>query len=102
MTDLLDEIELDSSRCFFAGIEFNSVMTHNLVDVNVYFDRQWVETDGDETGVSVHQPTVVMHQADAPTLIVGDTVTLDLTDYIVRDLQHDRGETGDVLLVLSI
>ena len=101
MTALLDEIELDSSRCFFAGVDFNTVMTHSGSDINVYFDRQWLEIDGDENGVSVHQPTVIMHMADDPTVKVNDTVTIDSGDYVVRDIQFDRGETGDVILVLS-
>jgi hypothetical protein len=102
VTALLDEIELDSSRCFFAGVEFNVPLVHGGTTIQCYYDKEWVEIDGNESGVSVHQPTALIHLADDPTIVVNEVVTVDGIDYTVRDIQQDRGETGDVLLVLSV
>ena len=101
MTSLLDGIEADSATVFFTGREFTVPIQHTGGDSFCYFDKQWVEIDGDATGVSVHQPTAIIHKDMMPTLLIDDPVTIDGTIYIVRDMQFDRGQTGDVLLVLS-
>jgi hypothetical protein len=98
--NLLSQIELDSST-YFSGEDFATTLTYQGGSIWCLFDRQWLAVDGEYSDTSTVQPTAMIHQADAPNLAVGDTVTIGGTDYTVRDSQPDRGETGDVLLVLS-
>jgi hypothetical protein len=99
VASLLEDIEADSPIYFG---EFAVDLTWTGGTIQCLFDFQWLEVEGNESGVSVHQPTAWIHQADAPLLAVGDVVTIKSVAYTVRDIQKDTGETGDVLLVLSV
>ena len=96
-----DGLAAESGTVFFNSAEFCTPILHSGVNSVCYFDKQWIELDGDEAGVSVHTPTALIHKGFMPTLAVGDAVTIETVTYTVRDMQYDRGETGDVLLVLS-
>ncbi len=97
-----DGITADSGTVFFNSVEFCVPILHSGGDSVCYFDKNWSELDGDEAGVSVHTPTALIHKDFMPTLVVGDSVTIDSVVYTVRDIQDDSGQTGDALLVLSV
>ena len=102
-----DGLAADTSSVFFNAQEFCTPILHADGDSVCYFDEQWSELTGGEAGVSVHTPTALVSLSLMPSIDVGDTVTIvpdgssNGDDYIIRDLQLDRGQTGDVLLILS-
>ena len=99
MSALLDQIELDTPT-YFSGDDFGVPLVWQGQSVFCLFDDEYFEV-GDEVTVSSRQPVARIHRADLPLMAVNDTVTVDGTAWVVRDIQEDTANTGDALLVLS-
>lgn len=80
---------------FFNTDEHATAATYEGSTVNGVFDREYSAV----LGLEANTPTFTCDESDVSDIAHGDTITIDGTDYTVREIQPDG--TGVVVLVLE-
>lgn len=103
MSTLLDQIEADTPTYFDRVSGFGVALVWQGQVITCLFDDEYIAVGDEGVGpeVSSNNPVARIHTADLPLLAVGDTVNVNATDWVVRDIQEDTANTGDALLILS-